>query len=610
MSFLDITQSVDSLHHTVEESIRLEVMRPSDDDLTDIEDRLRTTIAHLRRYRNSITAPVNRLPWEILGRIFEFAVQRRKYISDYGNVREVTKATERLTWVCHAWRTVASGWPRLWSTIHESQDYPLDSARSRLALSRSGEVPLVLHLQLPLCSQERTVFQDICDNRPYQVREAYVTLPRCPVRYAEKYQHKLSITSFLSSTFPNLDYLHLVVSLGVPYPSSTLFGGQSSQLRALTLNLQRISDITVANTFSNLIHLRIIYALSDMEPLLQETSPMNNLLRNSPCLETLVISAYPQGFWEPQRHHQGSLVPISLPDLRAICLYFMPIDAALVVLSRIQPSSSTKINLTKVEFPRARGNTPWHLTRPKPITALRSVAGLTDLDVVVNVHDGKWESFYINARGPDSGVSFEFDNAVDGHRGHIQRLFCQEVDTRGITTLRISTSGSHKGIEERFLRFSDAFMANMPSVSKLVLRLPGSPGNTWGPALDVDSMMDYMESILAPDLSDIPVPQLEFLSIEVPIRHNFEHEKLVEGMARISRARERVGHPIRSVTACQSSERLPAIRFAVTPPPSEDGCTVAVAGNSDGPWQPSLGDMMANSSTWAVIHEYWGHIFY
>ncbi len=410
---------------------------------------------------------MNRLPWEILGRIFEFAVQRRKYISDYGNVREVTKATERLTWVCHAWRTVASGWPRLWSTIHESQDYPLDSARSRLALSRSGEVPLVLHLQLPLCSQERTVFQDICDNRPYQVREAYVTLPRCPVRYAEKYQHKLSITSFLSSTFPNLDYLHLVVSLGVPYPSSTLF--QSSQLRALTLNLQRISDITVANTFSNLIHLRIIYALSDMEPLLQETSPMNNLLRNSPCLETLVIFAYPQCFWEPQGHHQGSLVPISLPDLRAICLYFMPIDAALVVLSRIQPSSSTKINLTEVEFP-ARGNVPWHLTRPSPIAALRSVAGLTDLDVVVKFDDTIWrsrrESFYINARGPESGVSFQFNNAVVYQRGHVQRLFCQEVDTRGITTLRISTSGSNIDTEERFLRVSDAFMANMPSVSK------------------------------------------------------------------------------------------------------------------------------------------------
>ncbi|KAI0690467.1 hypothetical protein C8T65DRAFT_671611 [Cerioporus squamosus] len=164
MSFMDVKISLDSLDRAVDESMRLEVMRLS--NLTDIEGRLRTTLARLRQYRNSFTSPVNRLPWEILGRIFEHvsAVPCLKYGAvyyQYGAVRRATRAAVCVTWVCSAWRTIALGWPRLWSKIHESAEFPVDSERSRLFLSRSGEAPLDFYLELPLKDHERTIFQDM-----------------------------------------------------------------------------------------------------------------------------------------------------------------------------------------------------------------------------------------------------------------------------------------------------------------------------------------------------------------------------------------------------------------------------------------------------------------
>ncbi|RPD62694.1 hypothetical protein L226DRAFT_324963 [Lentinus tigrinus ALCF2SS1-7] len=288
-----------------------------------------------------------------------------------------------------------------------------------------------------------------------------------------------------------------------------------------------------------------------------------------------------------------------MPALHAVWIQGVSMTAALVLLAGIQPSSEQiKIKASKL---RREGREP-----RSPITALRALAGLTHLDKLVDIvpfdgnrsrtfsGTGDIKSLDIIASGPRSGVWFNVvsDKMVDFDR--VQRIICGQVDLTGVTSLRVSSSGPCAVVTEHFAHFHE-LLPFVPSVSTLVLRRSD---------LRLDSTMPFVESTLAPRASDskscqVPVPRLESLSIELPVLRM--SEKLVEGIRSISRARARVGHPLRSVTGRNLDEDDGGRDEALLVPLSEDGCTIDMA--RDERWEP-LRDI-ARNPMWLVKNDYW-----
>ncbi|RPD62705.1 hypothetical protein L226DRAFT_532304 [Lentinus tigrinus ALCF2SS1-7] len=593
MSSLRVRHALDSLDDAVEGFICSKLI--DDDDFKDFESRLRTTLVRLQQHRNSSMSPMNKLPPELLGRIFEHVVQPQECsYSDCHSVQDVCRLAERLTWVCSAWRTVALAWPKLWYFIYETSENPADTDRSRLFLSRSSTNPLDVYLRLPIRGGRRAVFQDICNTQPYRVRDVHLAFRTSP-HESNPEPFKLTIESFLSSPLPNLEYLCLGVSPNSMWDrrgNFLLFGGESSGLRALTLELQDGMDITLDNTFPNLLHLRIVYFNSDGHRY-YGTSLLDKLLCNSPRLETLVIEA---SYHLRLQQDEMSLVPVRMAALHAVWIHGMPLDVALLFLARIEPSSE-RLKIKASELAR-----PHVYPDPKtPVAALRAMAGLTHLDKAVDIDNSplasEWstspEFLHLIASGPHSGIWFNVvDRGVDFD--HVQRIFCRQVDLKDITALRISSSGPCTKLTESFAHFHE-LLPIMPSVSTLVLRRNDS-GITVG---TVTYAAHLVRSTLAPpDFCKVPVPLLESLSIELPLFG--KPEKLVEGMLSIARARARLGHPLLSVTGrdLKADEGGDGVLPMTL---SENGCTVAMA--CDGRWEP-LRDVTRNPM-WRVKNDYW-----
>ncbi|KAL1942715.1 hypothetical protein VTO73DRAFT_4955 [Trametes versicolor] len=102
----------------------------------ELDDRIRG----VRLLLNS-TVPVNRLPLEILVRIFRTVQNGQYYISPF-EAEEQLDSWLSLVSVCHAWRVIACTTPLLWRTVHVGTKRHPDFFR--LFLERSAETSLDL----------------------------------------------------------------------------------------------------------------------------------------------------------------------------------------------------------------------------------------------------------------------------------------------------------------------------------------------------------------------------------------------------------------------------------------------------------------------------------
>ena len=99
---------------------------------------LKTQLCYLRRKLNA-TAPISRLPPEILGSILQFYV--RDHMHDF---EQSPLLIEPYAWfgalhVCHTWRHIAFSNPALWTYVLASNESFVD-----FVLPKSGNLPLVI----------------------------------------------------------------------------------------------------------------------------------------------------------------------------------------------------------------------------------------------------------------------------------------------------------------------------------------------------------------------------------------------------------------------------------------------------------------------------------
>ncbi|KAI0701926.1 hypothetical protein BC835DRAFT_139959 [Cytidiella melzeri] len=140
----------------------------------------------VNRVQNRL-APINRLPPELLGGIFEHLIDA--YPSANWEFEFMDYPWPNVQSVCHYWRHVAVHTPVLWSYIYASHDQALEVFERQRAcfstsLSRSGAVPLTIFLQGT--SQEgpgKNVFDLLSSNfeRILELRVRY-----CPTDFLEK----------------------------------------------------------------------------------------------------------------------------------------------------------------------------------------------------------------------------------------------------------------------------------------------------------------------------------------------------------------------------------------------------------------------------------------
>ncbi|KAJ3982242.1 hypothetical protein F5890DRAFT_1416121, partial [Lentinula detonsa] len=93
-----------------------------------------------KRLIHSILSPINKLPLDLLGNIFEHVCYDRNHISGF-NLSNVP--TLKLSRVCHRWRSLVSSTPTLWSTFRFGEkEYTRRHNLLPLFLKRSHPCPI------------------------------------------------------------------------------------------------------------------------------------------------------------------------------------------------------------------------------------------------------------------------------------------------------------------------------------------------------------------------------------------------------------------------------------------------------------------------------------
>ncbi|KAJ3982237.1 hypothetical protein F5890DRAFT_1373239, partial [Lentinula detonsa] len=97
-----------------------------------------------QRLIHSILSPINKLPLDLLGNIFEYVCYDRNYISGY-NLSNVPII--KISRVCYRWRSLVSSMPIMWSKFQCSEnEYGHSHNLLPLFLRRSHPCPIDFQL--------------------------------------------------------------------------------------------------------------------------------------------------------------------------------------------------------------------------------------------------------------------------------------------------------------------------------------------------------------------------------------------------------------------------------------------------------------------------------
>ncbi|KAG8727892.1 hypothetical protein FRC11_012246 [Ceratobasidium sp. 423] len=151
----------------------LKYLEKESDDIVSHIQRLEGARAAVQTARNSIpkVAPITALPTEILARIFQLTLPGQSCLVQrgYGALLsgiEYPLYPDALAHVCSFWRRVAIGSPSLWTHIDIALDDPLNPglfARAKVYATRTGQLPLEIHISDPGSERERGHVRDVLE---------------------------------------------------------------------------------------------------------------------------------------------------------------------------------------------------------------------------------------------------------------------------------------------------------------------------------------------------------------------------------------------------------------------------------------------------------------
>ena len=248
------------------------------------------------------TASINRLPVEILTRVFEIIQVRRSskdqfpprfaiartHDSDLSEAKEAISSVLVTTNICSYWREVVLFTPSLWRHIHLNVqgEYPNSWSYCPPPSVLLRSYPASIHATI--CVRTHQVL------RPSEPTELYDSLraitnrtETLQIAWEGRYQEGLGILDLLRYPFPQLASLTLRINLGGSgdlHPTDvpeTIFGGELPRLRRLSLWFYTCWSY---HTFPNLTHISLHH---------QWIRPSKNefldLLESTSCLEFLFL---------------------------------------------------------------------------------------------------------------------------------------------------------------------------------------------------------------------------------------------------------------------------------------------------------------------------------
>jgi hypothetical protein len=287
-----------------------------------------TQVSHLKKLLNERACPWNRLPTEILARVFFFCRPL-----DWGHTDQHLVSFMRRTNVCSRWRTVAIHTPELWAV---GPCWSLN--RTAKVLERAKEAPLEIQYR---------VSYSYNDERTRGLLDLLGRIDR--VRHIDLECHSLSdvktsgaVVNALYRRAPTLEHLRIVGlmlnTIGTEDPhyldSGQLFGQQAPNLRHLCLESCALVSSDILR-FSSLRTLRLkrLQSLS-LEYLMRSLGEM-------PGLQDIHLQNAIKGT-DPEQWTDMS--PIQLPFLRTLVVE----DSVAVV--RCLAKHLQAIQLSQIDF--------------------------------------------------------------------------------------------------------------------------------------------------------------------------------------------------------------------------------------------------------------------
>ena len=316
--------------------------------------------ARLNTYKNTL-APINKLPPEVLGRIFEFAVAPRPdLLEDLYNLPPSTPPHEaELRWwedlilVCARWNTTVMRRPRMWYRVVDddmADSTPISLRRCynpRVVLRRSGQVtPLHLYMSVPPRPESESVPHWLIKTT-LRVGALHLTV-RAPGENED-------LLELLATPFPSLRLLTVDAKYGSFDPRGgqdmpTILRGETSSLKAFIWSLGVL--FLPGNTFPNLAHLSLFESRSGVDDV-RSLDRLLRLLSNCHRLETLIFA---QSAFNVISGMDLFRSPVTLNHLYVLWIrgQYLPVGSALTCPTRScrrAPPCACRVFMTSIQTP-------------------------------------------------------------------------------------------------------------------------------------------------------------------------------------------------------------------------------------------------------------------
>ncbi|KAL1701009.1 hypothetical protein EV121DRAFT_282967 [Schizophyllum commune] len=261
-------------------------------ELRKIDQHIQGTLTAALNNAYNTHAPVNKLPPELLGRIFLLCQPHYDDFLPYWTSRRSLLWTA-ITRVCTHWRHIAIALPALWCTIDLSRNDPAEIGETFLA--RSAESPLTVFFSsgedIAKSSDDVSVLNDVATHHLARLTALHIVV--------ERYEHLRKLCDFLKGSPQSL----LSLSLRIRDSSRSQWIDEGCAVFDQHL------------PFTNLSH----FAAHECVDNASEDAKFRHLLAGSPRLEVLVLDAYCVNCDQPGSE---SLV-LPLPRLRRLQFYNM-----------------------------------------------------------------------------------------------------------------------------------------------------------------------------------------------------------------------------------------------------------------------------------------------